>query len=226
MLHEEGGCDSRIHQSIYLVSPEKDRPFLITLKSLPVGWVSQVHLSVPPNRHVFPREGQHACCGRCEDCCHCGKCQESRFDGGPPIDLRDVIELFPNTTDLTILWEVSDDGIHDFDSTHPGEKLRHLRRLRVDLRYDVYGLVNPFQQAEDTKMLLDHFCVSSLESIAIAFGISDEGQGCIDDMKATGNALCGIKAPALQRVTVSLKVPIWSEPVLEAWVSFCLLILF
>lgn len=219
MLHEEGDGNSRVHQSVYFVSSQNVCDFLPPAEVL--FHRSQVHISVSPNRNDFPRAGHHVCCGRCGECRDCGKCRESGSVGGSPIEMRDVIELFPNTTDLTILWEVSDHGIHSFDPTHSGEKLRHLKRLHVDLRYDVYGLANHFQQANDTKMLLGHLCVPSVESVAIAFEISDYGQGCIDDMKATGNALCEIKAPALKCVTMSVTVPLWQEPIPEAWVSIC-----
>jgi hypothetical protein len=130
-----------------------------------------------------------------------------------------VIALFPNITILSIRWEASDDGVYDLKPTSSGNQLRHLKRLHIYLKPDHYNDRYESLEAAAAQMLVEHFHMPSLETITIRFSISDFGRGYIDDFVAIRAALCGIASPTLQRVTVSVNLPIWTEPFPQAWVS-------
>jgi hypothetical protein len=151
---------------------------------------SHVFLESSPARYAIPEEGVHSCCESCQDCNECDRCKAGLLEA--PWELRDIIALFPNTTTLTIRWEVDDDGIHSLKPTLSGDQLRHLRRLDISLQSDPFGAMYESLQADDARMLLDHFHMPSLESVAINFSVSENGHGYLDDFGKIRDALCGI----------------------------------
>jgi hypothetical protein len=127
---------------------------------------SLVILSSDPNRHDIPRitTNRHDCCGGCDDCDDCVLCNESSTDDPPPQELRDVISLFPNASEVEIDWQVSDVGGCILSRTSSGNQLQHLRRLYLTLESDHYGSVYGSLPAEDAKMIIGSLPMPSLES--------------------------------------------------------------
>lgn len=179
-------------------------------------------MSADPHQHTVPHEVDHECCGNCDDCDDCDLCEESEFDDNP-WELREVIALFPNTTELEIDWQVSDDGIHDLYPNSSGNHLQHLKRLTIELESDFYGSTYGSLQADETKMLIDHLHMPSLESITIEFNASADGEGYVDDGEAIYEAISGIESPGLKDVTVRVNMPIWvpdeGDGFPQPWVS-------
>jgi hypothetical protein len=136
-----------------------------------------------------------------------------------------VIALFPNAAALTIKWQVSDVGHHDFQPSHSGNQLRQLKRLDMLLETDHQDSFDsdPYTtpQLPDAQMLMDHLHLPSLETFTIKFQVLDRAQGYIDDFKAIRGMLCGIESRMLQRVIVNASIPIRKGPFPEPWVSAC-----
>jgi hypothetical protein len=138
---------------------------------------SQVHISGSDIQYLTPRQGQHKCCLECFSCYRCERCEEYESDERPPQELRDMIALFPNTTDIYLKWEVSDDGMYDLEPTHDGRQLRNVERFFLSLRSERDESTYRSEQAAEAKMILASLHMPSLETIIIDFKISNEGLG-------------------------------------------------
>lgn len=149
-------------------------------------------------------------------------CCESEYDDTPQ-NLREVFALFPNTTELRIDWQVSDDGLYELDPTDSGDHLQHLKRLNLVLEADRRGTEYGSLQAGEANMIINHLHMPALESITIDYKISHDGDGYIDDGEAIYGALSGIKSPDLKDVTLRVTMPTWGEEVVDnipqPWVS-------
>jgi hypothetical protein len=130
-----------------------------------------------------------------------------------------VLSLFPNTTDLKINWQLSNDGISGLDPNHSGDHLKYLKRLKITLGSNHYGTVSETLHAYEDKVIIDHFHMPSLKSVAVDFQVSGDGREYTDDFKAICEALCGIESPGLRDITVKAVMPIRQPPFPEAWVS-------
>jgi hypothetical protein len=146
---------------------------------------------------------------------------ESVLHNRPPVELRNVLFLFPNTVDLTINWQVFDDAISELDTTHSGNQLKQLKRLQIDLDFNDPDPAYEELQAADAKTIIDHLRMPSLESITVDLRLSRDGRQYIDDTKAIRKALSGIESPELQHVTVRMTMAIEESPFPEAWVRPC-----
>jgi hypothetical protein len=222
MLYQEGPCDTGILAGSSFVSPGN-------LVSCAVWTVCTdtshrcVRIDGSDSRYLVPGKDQHNCCEDCGNCDTCELCVE--FDPGqrPPQELQDVIALFPNATRLDIEWQVSDDGHFELEPTHTGEQLRNLKHLRISLKSHEWTTVYHSRQAAEANMILASLHMPSLESIAIAFSISNDGFGYADDFVSLRDALCEIESDRLRKVSVSADVPFLYTTFPAAWVSTILL---
>jgi hypothetical protein len=129
-----------------------------------------------------------------------------------------MVALFPNTTVLSIRWKVMNDEARDLQPTYSDGQLQRLKRLNICLkssRDDAYL----YPQVQDAQMLIDHLRIPSLDNVTIKFQVSHDGRGYLDDLHTLRQMLCGIELSTLQRVSVTVKMPIRERPFPETLVS-------
>jgi hypothetical protein len=181
---------------------------------------SSVSLASDSDRYAVPQGDEHECCGECTWCDNCELCQESARNYQPPYELRDILALFPNTTDIDLHWiATSRPDMYEFAPTHSGNQLQHLRRLNIFVGHDDFSADYELHQAAEAGMIIDHFHMPVLEAITVNFDVSEYGRGYPSDFKAIGEALCRIESPGLRHIIVRAKVLIGKRTFPKLWVS-------
>lgn len=74
--------------------------------------------------------------------------------------------------DVSLDWEAANNGVYELDPMQTGDKLQHVKRLKINLQWHpAFGQ----QQVAQAKLLLDHLRMPSLEALEIGLMVSDDG---------------------------------------------------